>query len=61
MLRGVDETPEKLVDLGMTFEGGCDTVEAGGSRLLGLSPGIRLGAATTMLDGRCAISDAEML
>jgi hypothetical protein len=32
-----------------------------GGRLFGLSPGIRLGVATTMLEGRCAISDAEML
>src|SRR5690349_4744177 len=63
MLRGVDETPEKLVDFGITLDGACDMVDAdmAGGRLFGLSPGIRLGVATTMVDGRWAISDAEIL
>jgi len=59
--RGVEVTPEKLVDLGTTLlDGACDMTDAdmAGGRLFGLSPGIRL---TTMLDGRWAISDAEML
>lgn len=62
MLRGVEVTPEKLVDFGMTLAGACETdADMGGYGLLGLSPGIRLCIATAVLGGRCAMSDAEML
>lgn len=62
MFRGVEVTPEKLVAFGM-FSAACDAADVGneGGGLLGLSPGIRLGVVSAMLDGRCAISDAEML
>jgi hypothetical protein len=45
------------------LDGACDTTDADmeGGGLFGLSPGIRLGVAMAALDGRCAISDAEML
>jgi len=61
MFRGAALTPEKLVDFGMMLAGACDIADAAdkeGGGLLGLSPGIRL---VTVLDGRCAISDADVL
>lgn len=61
--RGVEVTPEKLVDFGM-FAGACTAADAensDGGGLWGLSPGIRLGVATAEAEGRCTISDAEML
>jgi hypothetical protein len=56
MFRGVDVTPEKLVDFGMILGGACDATDADmeGGGLFGLSPGIRL-------VGRWGISDAEIL
>jgi hypothetical protein len=63
MLRGVEVTPEKLVDLG-TCAGACAAADAenrDGGGLFGLSPGIRLGVATAAAEGRCAMSDAEIL
>lgn len=61
IFRGVEATPEKLVAFGL-LAGAYDAVDAekeGG--LFGLSPGLRLGVAKTEVEGRCAISDAEML
>jgi hypothetical protein len=62
MLRGVEVTPEKLVDFGMVADA-YDMVDAEkeGGGLLGLSPGIRRGFVSAVLEGRCAMSDAEML
>jgi hypothetical protein len=56
-------TPEKLVDFGMMLTGACDTTDDDmeGNGLFGLSPGIRLCVAMVVLDGRWAMSDAEML
>jgi hypothetical protein len=62
MFRGVEVTPEKLVDLGMMLVGACETDDdMDGGGLLGLSPGIRRWVAMVVVTGRGAMSDAEML
>jgi len=62
MFRGVEATPEKLVDFGMTLAGASETdADMEEKGLLGLSPGIRRCVAMLVEVGRGAISDAEML